>query len=367
MKKIFIFILTLIIALTLTACVNQKGSDTKVPIEPESGSNGVTHSPMDIELLAGPSGTISYIATAIGEVITNKSNWIRMSAIGTAATEANITQMLEKNDRTYTVFMASAATFRGAKNGAAAFEGEDPVKDMRLIGGFSFGTNGFCTINSNIKSLKDLNGKTVAMVSDSLPLTVCKQMFKNMGIDVKIEIMGFSDQFDALGDGLVDACMYFGTMSTNIDKPLIPVSALQEVVATRKNQVWAIDIPPELITQAVVDVGFEEFWPYVPVVAVPGSLSSAQTKPFGVYGAVTGSLVCWADMDDDVVYEITKTLCENIEHLGDYYNDLKHLDADTMVSMLSAIADNESDIHPGAIKYFQETGLWDNFEDGSFN
>ncbi len=344
MKKILAVFLSALMLLSVAACGEPGASDT------------------DIEMLAS-TGTLSYVATAISEVVTKESNGLRMSAVGTSGTEANVSQMQSKSDASRSVFMSSAATYRTALHGKGTFEGQEPESDIRLIAGFVFGVNGFVTLDPEIKTLEDLDGKTVAMVTDAMPLQACTQMFKNLNIDVEIQVMGFNDQFSALSDGLVDACMYLGQMVTTTDEPLLPVSALQEMVANQKNQVYAIPVPFDLIIQAAEDAGIADVFPYVSVMAQPGSLSEAQTDAFEVYGAVTGCLCAWSTMSDETAYAIAKTLCERVESLGDYYSSLENLTAEQLVSMLATVAVSEDEVHPGALQYYKEAGLWTAFED----
>lgn len=339
MKRILAVILSALMLLSIAACGEQEKSGT------------------DIEMLAS-TGTLSYVATAISEVITKESNGLRMSAVGTSGTEANVAQMQNKSDASRTVFMSSAATYKTALHGKGTFEGQEPETNMRLIGGFVFGVNGFVTLDPEIKTLEDLDGKTVAMVTDAMPLQACTQMFKNLNIDVNIEVMGFNDQFSALSDGLVDACMYLGQMLTTLDEPLMPVSALQEMVANQKNQVFAISVPGDLIMQAAEDAGIADVFPYVSLTAAPGSLSEAQTDGFEVYGAVTGCVCAWSTMSNETAYNIAKTLCENADSLGDFYSSLDNLSAEQLVSLLSTVVENEEEIHPGALQYYKEAGLW---------
>ena len=364
MKKAFSLFLAMLMVFSLCACGSSTsgGSEQAAPAQSASSGKG---SVTDVELLGGTS-TVGYVATAISEVVTKNSPSVRLSAVGTNGAEANVGQMQKKGDTTHATFMASTATYKSALHAKGAFEGQAPEEHIRLLGGFMFGVNGFVTVDPTIKSLEDLDGKTVAMVADTLPQALCMQIFKNLGINVKIETMGFNDQFDAMGDGIVDACMYFGTMAASLSDPLIPVSALQEVVANHKNQVWAISIPDDVIDKAVVDAGMADYWPYVPVMAVPGSLSEAQTDPFGVYGAVTACFCCWDDLDEDLAYEITKTLCENVGSLGDYFNSIENLTAEEMVAMLAAVVNSEDEVHPGALKYYKESGLWSSFENSPY-
>lgn len=211
MKKAFSLFLAMLMVFSLCACGSSTsgGSEQAAPAQSASGGKG---SVTDVELLGGTS-TVGYVATAISEVVTKNSPSVRLSAVGTNGAEANVGQMQKKGDTTHATFMASTATYKSALHAKGAFEGQAPEEHIRLLGGFMFGVNGFVTVDPTIKSLEDLDGKTVAMVADTLPQALCMQIFKNLGINVKIETMGFNDQFDAMGDGIVDACMYFGTMA----------------------------------------------------------------------------------------------------------------------------------------------------------
>jgi uncharacterized protein len=58
-------------------------------------------------------------------------------------------------------------------------------------------------------------------------------------------------------------------------------------------------------------------------------------------------------MSDELAYRVIKTLHENFEELRRTYAQMRSTPADTI-----APADNLHPYHPGAIRYYQEVGLW---------
>jgi len=303
----------------------------------------------DLELLGG-AGSVHQTAVAIADILTKNHPELRVSATGTASTPANIAEMLKK-DPNEVLYMVASAPYKVAKAGLGEFKKIGAIDDQRLIAGFQMGANGWVTCDPNIKTLSDLDGKSIAMVGDELPKKFAKSLFEILGINVKIYTMGFEEQFNALADGLVSACMFFATGVS--EGAMMPVSALQQVMLQR--DVYAISIPGNLQEQAVKKAGLEDLWPYVPV-TLPAEILPKQEEPFEVYVATVIMLACHADADADLVYEITKTIAENIDLFSDYspmFADLKVRDLRNLLNMIKS----EDEIHPGALKYYKEIGL----------
>jgi TRAP transporter TAXI family solute receptor len=342
-----------LLVLILSICVILAGCTSDTSGLSDKGEQTNKRAKVDVELLAA-SSTVQNVGIAIADVVTKNSGWIRMAATGTNNTEANIIQMMKK-DTTNSFYMMSAAPYISAKHAIGAFADYEPCSNQRLVAAFMYGVNGLVTCDKNIKSITDLDGKTIAMFADKLPQDVANAAFDILGIKVKIKTMTFADQFTALSDGLVDACLYLGTGLPG--EPFVAVGPLQELVANKKGKVYAVTFPADLQEKEVETAGLEGKWPYTAVVCLPGSLSEDYTESFEAYGSVTAALACWDDTNEEVVYEVTKTLCENYEALGDYMTELKGLTPSLMLSMLY-MAENEKDFHPGAIKYYTEIGLW---------
>ena len=67
--------------------------------------------------------------------------------------------------------------------------------------------------------------------------------------------------------------------------------------------------------------------------------------------AVEAALVASTDMSEDAVYELTKTMFENLEELGTSHAKFQ------LVSAEKAAENGSVPMHPGAEKYYKEIGL----------
>lgn len=304
----------------------------------------------DLEIL-GSAGLVHQVAVGIADVLTKHHPWIRASATGTTNTSANIMAMLKK-DPNRAIYMVSAASYLVARAAVAEFKGKAPVLQQRYIAGFMMGHNGFVTLDPKIKNMRDLSGKTIALVPDVILREHVRLAFEILGIHVTIKPMGFVDQYYALRDGLVAACGFHATGSP--DKPLIPVPPLKELIVQKRGRVYGISFPAKLQKEAAKKLG--KPWPYVPSKVLPGTLPS-QNKPFEVASATTIGLAAFAGADEDLIYEITKTIVQEHARFKDYTPALTGLTPQDMLGLLHMIK-SEAEIHPGALKCYKEAGLW---------
>ena len=63
-------------------------------------------------------------------------------------------------------------------------------------------------------------------------------------------------------------------------------------------------------------------------------------------------MVCRADLPEKLVYEVTKAI---FDHFGEFAQGFKSARA---FKMEEAVRDPRVDVHPGAVKYFKEKGVW---------
>ena len=66
---------------------------------------------------------------------------------------------------------------------------------------------------------------------------------------------------------------------------------------------------------------------------------------------INATLLASADVSEDVVYTVTKTIFENLESLAEFNTEFDALSDDLFLEGLMA------PIHPGALKYYKEIGL----------
>jgi len=159
---------------------------------------------------------------------------------------------------------------------------------------------------------KGLNGKTFAKF-----------------VDVKV-----NEQAKALCDGRIDALVYAGGH---------PNGAIQQVTSTCPTHL--VDVDDKDIEKMV------SLHPFYVRAMIPAGMykdNPQETKTFGVRALLVAS----ADMDDAVVYEVVKSMFENLENFKTLHPVFATLDAKRMV-----VNDSIAPIHMGAAKYYKEKGI----------
>ncbi|MFM1892064.1 MAG: hypothetical protein RLZ44_1141, partial [Pseudomonadota bacterium] len=140
---------------------------------------------------------------------------------------------------------------------------------------------------------------------------------------------------DAMQDGKADL---IGTPAG------VPVGAVTKLLAARGDDVKLLAFTDEQAKQA--DGGMELWTPYlIPAGTYPGQQADIQTI------AQPNFLAVRADVPEEDVYKITKTIYENLGFLQAIHK------ATTAMALDKAIAGLPMPLHPGAARYFKEAGL----------
>ncbi len=190
--------------------------------------------------------------------------------------------------------------------------------------------------DAGVRAVADLEGKRVSIgnpgsgqrgnAEDVLRLyALDPQSLKAVGLQQ-------ADAARALVDGKIDAFFYtVGNPSSAIATPalatavrIVPIdsAALQSFVAERSYYVMA---------------------------TVPAGTYAGVGYPVRTY-AVKATVVTHADLEDEVVYDLVKTVFERLDDLRQANRAFRHLDPGNMLEGLSA------PLHPGALRYYREQG-----------
>lgn len=148
-----------------------------------------------------------------------------------------------------------------------------------------------------------------------------------------VEEIGYGDTAQAMQDGRLDVGFFSGPA---------PYSLLLQIENAPGFHLLGFD-------DAAMDRYME---------LLPGA--SAGTVPAGTYAGqdsdvqvpyLTNQLVVSADVPDDLVYEITKVLIENVGQFQDLFAGAEEMRAET------ALVNNPIEVHPGAARYYEEAGI----------
>ena len=227
-----------------------------------------------------------------------------------------------------------------AFNGTSKFEGDAAFPGIRAV--MSVHPEPFTLIvrgDSGISSFEDLKGKRVNVGNPGSGQRATMEVVMDafgIGMDdlaLATEYKG-SEMAKQLCDGNIDAMIY--TIGH-------PAAAIKEATTTCDARLVSVTGAP--IDQLVADN------PFYRVATIPGGMykgTDSDTTTFGV-GA---TFVTSADVSDDVVYIVAKSVMENIDDFRGLHPAFANLDPAQMVKDgLSA------PLHPGAEKAYKELGL----------
>ena len=164
------------------------------------------------------------------------------------------------------------------------------------------------------------------------------EILTNLGIDpakdFDLAYLGYGPSAEALQNGTVAGVNMPGG---------VPVGALTQAMASLGDKVRVLDFTDDEVAQANGD---GELWTrYV----IPADTYPVQAAPINTV-AQPNFLAVHADVDEDAVYQITKTTYENLAFLQNIHKATKAMALDRALAGLPA------PLHPGAARYYKEAG-----------
>ncbi|PKN29584.1 MAG: hypothetical protein CVU64_07435 [Deltaproteobacteria bacterium HGW-Deltaproteobacteria-21] len=304
--------------------------------------------PYQIEIYTFKVGTLTYaMGVALAEMINKQSSWLRATAIeaSSGAVTPKILAMEPAARKKIIGFMDRWEPETGYPPFKEPYLG---IRGMAVIG---FVTNGFVTLNPNIKTVKDFSGKKVGLgTSPSMArVDLPKAAVLRAGAkDVKFMELGFEDGVRALGDGLVDSLLSATFMSDAKNLKFAPNPALGELMATKNVSFVSFDRKAFDEAQKEIAKGtVMDYYSY----EIPAGALPKQAGPWIVQGGpITWN--CDREMPDDVVYEVLRIMGSNTAGFEKYHPLGKTITPENMAKL-----GNESVLHPGALKYYREKGI----------
>ncbi len=226
-----------------------------------------------------------------------------------------------------------------ALNGLEPFKAEGPMEDIRAV--FSLQSEVFTILarrDAKIASFDDLKGKRVNIGNpgsgqrDTLEEIMRVKGWDKSAFALAAELKP-AEQASALGDNNIDAMTYFVGH---------PNGAIQEATTT----VDAVLVP---VTGADIDKLLADKT-YYSKAEIPGGLykgNEAATASIGGKAVLSTS----AKADPEVVYQLVKSVFDNLDRFKRLHPAFKDLKAEDMIKVgLTA------PLHDGALRYYKERG-----------
>ena len=285
-------------------------------------------------------------AQALAKFINDKSDWLKAEAVSTAGITGNV-DMCKQNPQQYIgISSFSHIHYRkghewGEKRGTYAGE--------RFIANATAMPNAVATYDPNIKTIKDLAGKTVDVGRKGAANTPDhKAILEKYGIlgNVKFVYTGYGGGANKMKDGLVDATF----MLFNLIYPdKFSKGGFIEKMETR-GPIYYVGFDRDILLQLR-----EKEFATLPTKVPAGALDpKTQPKALWAYNDPT-FFIADERMDPGVVYEVTRVIWETPAEEWAKWNPMgAHMNHKFIPAMPSL---THYKAHPGAKKFYDEQGI----------
>ncbi|MFZ5968502.1 MAG: TAXI family TRAP transporter solute-binding subunit [Bacillota bacterium] len=332
-RRLFIMCLTVLMvaSLVLSGCTapkTEEGASAPAPAETK-------------ELLfatGGTAGTYYPLGGAIANVWNENIEGVNVTIQPSGASVENL-RLLDSRDADIVLAMNNIA--EDAWLGKGSFEGKE-VKGFRAVGVvYPEIIQGVGLVESNVKSIVDQKGKRVAGgPPGSGTAATTPHIFKAYGLqegDMTIVNDTFGDAVEKMKDGHLDAA--WNVLAA-------PASAIVDLLTTK-----------ELAFLEIQGAELEALQKQFPLVAphvIPAGTYNYKGTPYPEIHTIALQAVLYVrdDMDEDLVYNLVKFMYEKNADIA------KSHATGNQILLENAKNGITTDFHPGAIKYYQEKGMW---------
>jgi len=294
---------------------------------------------------ASTGGTYHPVGVALSTLIKLKllPNFdIDLTAVNTDGSQQNA-DLLRQNNIQFGIISALAG--HEARNGIGQFAEAGPDDSLQAITTLWLSTDHLLIRDDDVKSgtindFLDLKGRPVSLGRrDSGTLISNQKLLSALGIDIDQDFnlveLGYSESGEALASGQIDGMSVSGG---------VPIGAVQDVFEQLGDGVSALEINDEQLS--LIDGG-RGLWQRV---VIPSGTYPGQDRDIFTIGT-PNILAVRSDMDEEAVYQITRTIFEELDYLHGLHNTTRQISLDNAVNNLPL------PIHAGAERYFKEKGV----------
>ncbi len=284
-------------------------------------------------LTGGTSGVYYPMGVAVSTVIEENVPDVRTSVQSTKASVENL-NLIDQGKGEVAFALGDSVKYAAEGNEEAGFR--RPLDNLRAIGIiYSNVVQIVASAESGIESLEDLKGKGLSVgapksgteLNARAILGAADMSYDDLG---KVEYLPFSESVELMKNRQIDATLQSAglgvasirDLSTSIDITVVPVEA-----------------------SLVEGLGA----PYV-ATTIPAGTYDGQDEDVPA-AAVPNYLVTSSEVDEELVYQMTKAIFENLDELVAAHQAAKEIDP------AKAAKDTTVPLHPGAERYFKEAGL----------
>jgi len=281
----------------------------------------------------GTGGTYYPYGGGLAELIGEHVEGYTASAEVTGASVENMALIHRQETE---LAIALADTVRQAYEGSGDFEGRQ-VADVRALASIYPNAVQIVTLaDSGIDSLSDLRGKRVSTGAPGSGTEInARTVLESNGLtydDLQVERLNFNETADALRDGDIDAGFWSVGPPTSSIINLATTRDIRIISLTAEEVENALEAEPVFARFTLAGGTYEGVEDDVSTVGVPNVLTVNAAMP------------------EDLAYQITKTLFEEVDQLIDIHP------AANSTTVEFSLGATPIPAHAGALRYYEETG-----------
>lgn len=282
----------------------------------------------------GTGGTYYPFGGAIANIWNTKIENMNVTAQATGASAENL-RLINKGEAEYAIVQNDVMDY--AYNGKDLFAGEKLENIMTIGTLYPEVVQIAVSKDSGIKSVADFRGKRISVGDAGSGVEFnAKQILEGYGLtfdDIKKSNLSFKESAEGIQNGTLDGC--FVTAG-------VPNAALQELAFSA----GLVLVPVDSVAAEKICKKYN----YYTVTSIPGGTYKGTDSDTAAL-AIKATLAVNAKLDEEIVYQMTKALFENLDSLAAAHAKGKEVSAKAAVTGVSV------PFHPGAKKYFKEIGL----------
>lgn len=348
MKKLLALLLAAMMVLAFAACSSDTAEpadttdtvDTPVAEDTADTTDDTAAAPAsDVSAkltmaTGGESGTYYAFGGVLGSYI-GQNTGVNITVISSGGSADNISQICNTGTAELATVQSDVMTY--AYNGTNTFEETGAMSDFRVLGGLYAETVQIVTCDPEITSVEDLAGKSVC-VGDVGSGTYFNTVDILAAYDMTLEdidpvYQSFGDSTESLKDGKIDAAVITAGA---------PTTAVTDL-ATAKTA-YLVSIDDEHMEKLLADC------PWYASYTIPAGTYNGFDED-AVTVTVKATLICSADMDEDVAYTIVSTIYNNTDAITGLHAKGAELSVEFATDGIAV------PFHAGAARYFAEQGV----------
>jgi TRAP transporter TAXI family solute receptor len=284
-------------------------------------------------LTGGTAGVYYPLGVALSKIYSEKIPSVRPSVQATKASVENL-NLLQQGKGEIAFTLGDSLVDAWAGNEEAGFRTK--LTKLRTVAAVYPNYIQLVALkDSGIKMLADLKGKSLSVGAPKSGTELnTRAILKGAGITYKdlgrIEYLPFNESVELMKNRQLDA---------TLQSAGIGVSSIKDLASSV--EIVVVEIPDSVI---------DKVGPPYQKVVIPANTYTGQTTDVKT-AAVQNYLVTRSDLPDELVYQMTKTLFENLGDLVASHSAAK------AIKLESAAKNVPVPLHPGAARYYKEKGV----------